>query len=171
MEKPLESTHIALPSGGWWEISTRPLWRHLRAWTDAVGDKAHNGELLDFALASVTTAWSFDEELSAESVGHREPADQEAAIQALKARVISPMTSEDSVSAAEALFAALLEGRVPPRFADVAIMEATGWSWRTLQDTPADVVRRMTVYLLVRQVLAKGGALDYPGEKRGRNAE
>ena len=39
-------------------------------------------------------------------------------------------------------------------------MLATGWSWRDLQETPADVVDRTWTYLAVRQTRQSGGALE-----------
>ena len=61
---------------------------------------------------------------------------------------------------AERLFAALASGRVPAEFAEAHLMLETGWSWRELQDTPADVVERTWVYLAVRGAREGGGALE-----------
>ena len=72
--------------------------------------------------------------------------------------------AQDSAASAERLFAALAAlaaGSVPPEFAEAHLMLATGWSWRDLQETPADVVDRTWTYLAVRQTRQSGGALEF----------
>ena len=41
------------------------------------------------------------------------------------------------------------------------LMEATGWSWTELMDTPLDVVRRHQTYLAVRNVKDTGGTMEF----------
>ena len=75
-------------------------------------------------------------------------------------RAESFAVAQDSAASAERLFAALAAGSVPPEFAEAHLMLATGWSWRDLQETPADVVDRTWTYLAVRQTRQSGGALE-----------
>ena len=48
-------------------------------------------------------------------------------------------------------------------------MAATGWSWQTLQETPADVVQKMAVYLTVTQTIQSKGSLDFPDTEDKQN--
>ena len=112
---------VELPSGGWWELESRPRWKHVREWASEVG-RLSAGEVADRVLVSLT----------------------------------GPVRQ-----IAEELFAGLVTGTVPPGFAEVHIMAATGWDWAKLQSTPADVVRRMVVYLFVREARANGGSLEF----------
>jgi hypothetical protein len=57
---------IILPSGGWWEIETRPRWRHMRGW-----EYSDEGDLVDRALGVLTVDWSFDEEPTVNAVSAR----------------------------------------------------------------------------------------------------
>ena len=151
---------VELPSGGWWEIRTRPLWRDVREWRGAVrsGEKAQ--ALSERALVSLTTGWSFREEIGAESVGNRDAADLAAVLEVL-CREVEPVEAVGrAAESAEGLFVALAEGRVPSEFAEAHLMLATGWSWRELQETPADVVERAWVYAAVREVKRGGGVLE-----------
>ena len=45
------------------------------------------------------------------------------------------------------------EGSTPPEFHDSYLMDVTGWSYETLQETPADVVRRYEMYLIVKNAV------------------
>ena len=137
---------VDLPSGGWWEIVTRPRWKHLRQWVEADGD-----DLVDRALLSLTTAWSFGQDISLASLRQREPRDLVAILKTFREEVIPWLEESDLKDMAEELFAGMVEGRVPRRFLEVHLMAATGWSWQTLRTTPADVVQRMAVYLAVKQ--------------------
>lgn len=55
---------VSLPLGGWWDLTTRPLWRHVRHWMDGSQD----GDLLSLALASLTAGWSFPEGVTERSL-------------------------------------------------------------------------------------------------------
>ena len=39
---------------------------------------------------------------------------------------------------------------MPPQFGDVSLMVATGWSWRELQETPAETVNLMSIYPAIK---------------------
>ena len=148
---------MRLPSGGWWDIRTRPLWMDVSEWRRAVRDGEEEQALSERALVSLTTGWSFREEVGPESVGRRDAEDVAAVLEVL-CREVEPF--EAMGRSAERLFAALAEGRVPAEFAEVHLMLATGWSWRELQETPADVVERTWVYVAVREVRRGGGVLE-----------
>ena len=151
---------VNLPSGGWWDIRTRPLWKHVSDWRRAVRAGAKRTGLLEGALVSLTTGWSFAEEVRPESLARRESGDLAAVLEVF-CRQAGPFASANgSAAAAERLFAALAAGSVPPDFAEAHLMLATGWSWRDLQETPADVVDRTWTYLAVRQTRQSGGALE-----------
>ena len=152
---------IYLPSGGWWEITTRPLWRHTRTWFTALHGPDSDRDLVLVALASLTTAWSFREDISAETVAGRKAIDLVAILEVFQRDVASQLTSAIPAGLSETLFAGLLNDSIPAEFAEVALMAATGWSWHTLETTPADVVQRMAVYLAVRQAREAGGSLDF----------
>ena len=157
---------VELPSGGWWEIETRPRWRHVREWANSADGLAglSGADLSQHALISLTTAWSFQDEISLETLAHRDAEDVLAAMEILK-REVAPLWDSDSPrELAEALFAGLVRGRVPGEFADVHLMALTGWSWDTLMKTPADVVERMAIYLAVKEARESGQTLDYPEE-------
>ena len=151
---------VRLPSGGWWEIRTRPLWRDVSEWRGAVRAGEDAQVLSERALVSLTTGWSFGEEVGPETVLGRD-ADDLAAVLEVLCREVEPFeASHRPAEKAEGLFAALAEGRVPLEFAEAHLMLATGWSWRELQETPADVVERTWVYAAVREVKRGGGALE-----------
>ena len=56
-----------------------------------------------------------------------------------------------------------MRGSVPSAYALVQLMQATGWSWTELMETPFDVVQRTEVYMAVRAVLEHGGTLTFEG--------
>ena len=151
---------MKLPSGGWWDLRTRPLWKHVTEWRGAVRAGEREQALLERALVSLTTGWSFSEEIATESIGSRD-ADDLAAVLEVLCREVEPFeATRRPTELAEWLFAALTDGRVPAEFAEAHLMLATGWSWRELQETPADVVERAWVYVAVRETREAGGALD-----------
>ena len=157
---------VELPSGGWWEIRTRPLWRDVSEWRRAVRAGEEEQALSERALVSLTTGWSFREEIGPESVGGRDAEDLAAVLEVL-CREVEPFEAAGrSAESAERLFAALAEGRVPAEFAEAHLMLATGWSWRELQETPADVVERTWVYVAVREVKRGGGIIHEGHEGR-----
>ena len=55
-------------------------------------------------------------------------------------------------------------GSIPPEFHDSYLMEVTGWSYETLQETPVDVVRQYEMYLSVKNVVVNGGTLSFGDE-------
>lgn len=152
---------LRLPSGGWWDLETRPRWRHL-SWLADDTDADPGVSQACKALAALTEAWSFHEEVTPEAVASREPNDLVIALQALLEGPLREVVCPEPKDGAEELFEALARGRVPPAFAEVHIMAATGWAWSVLQETPLDVVERMLAYLAVRQALDSGGHLDFP---------
>jgi hypothetical protein len=86
-----------------------------------------------------------------------------AAMELLKAEVTPLWNGQGPKRLAEALFGSLVTGgRIPDEFVDAHIMAATGWTWATLMETPADVVEKMALYLAVRQARDLGGTLDFP---------
>ena len=153
-----EVYRIELPSGGWWDIFVRPTWAHLSGWPGADTD------LVDRALVSLTAGWSFSEPASLETIAARDPEDLIAVLEAFK-RCVAPFLATRSIRAeAEELFAGLMSGQVPAAFVETHLMAATGWSWQSLQRTPADVARRMATYLAVARAVEGGGALNFENE-------
>ncbi len=152
---------VKLPSGGWWDIRTRPLWKHVSDWRRAVRAGAKRTGLLERALVSLTTGWSFAEEVLPETLAGREAGDLAAVLEIFCRQAESFAAAHGSAASAERLFATLAAGSVPPEFAEAHLMLATGWSWRDLQETPADVVDRTWTYLAVRQTRQSGGALEF----------
>ena len=53
------------------------------------------------------------------------------------------------------------EGSILPEFHDSHLMDVTGWSYETLQETPADVVRQYEMYLIIKNVVVNGGKLPF----------
>ena len=159
-----EVTRVRLPSGGWWEFFTRPRWRHVRRWR--LQDPNGTGSISpESALASLTTAWSFGDEVSEESIAHLDEADLIAALEVFQREVVPFLNRADQEELARELFKGLLKGQIPPVFEEVHLMAVTGWSWRTLQETPADVVRMMATYRAVRQAVEQGASVDFPAEE------
>ena len=152
---------VPLPSGGWWDIRARPLWKHVGEWRRAARGGATDTALLERALVSLTTAWSFADEISPETLARRDAADLAAVLDVFCRHAARYAAAHTRATDAERLFATLAAGRIPPDFADVHLMLATGWSWRELQETPADVVARAWTYLAVRETRETGGELDY----------
>lgn len=108
---------VKLPSGGWWDIRTRPLWMDVSEWRRAVRDGEEEQALSERALVSLTTGWSFREEIGSESVGGRDAEDVAAVLEVL-CRGVEPFEAgRQAAESAERLFAALAEGRVPAEFA------------------------------------------------------
>ena len=156
---------IELPSGGWWEILTRPRWKHLRQWADRDRGHQDSPHLVEFALVSLTTAWSFPDRVSLGTLARRETEDLIAALEAFQEDVVPWLEAGNSKASAEGLFAGLMTGRIPPQFAEAHVLAATGWSWQALQETPADLVRKMTTYLAVKQARDNQGTLEFPDDK------
>lgn len=157
---------IALPSGGWWELRLRPLWRHVRQWMAADGAPG----LVEQALASLTAAWSFPEEVSADAVRLRHPGDMAAALEVMLQEVIPAMGGASPEQMAQELFAGLLQGQVPASFAEAHLLALTGWTWHDLQETPADVVQKLAIYLAVRHAMDNRGSLEMSGRSSGMPA-
>jgi hypothetical protein len=151
---------IELPSGGWWDIETRPRWKHVHECENVT-----EWDSLKQIIAKLSTAWSFQESICPESIALRSEDDIAAMLEAFARNVSSLALDDNPVQLAEELFAGLVTGHVPDHFADVHIMAATGWDWHTLQNTPADVVQRMMIYLAVRQARDSQGAIDFIDEK------
>ena len=165
------AVRIDLPSGGWWEIAIRPLWTHIQQWAAVGQDQRGDLDTVGRALVSLTVAWSFREEPSAEALALRDDDDIIAVLEAFQRDVIPCRRGGEPKEMAQELFVGLAAGQVPPRFEEVHMMAATGWSWRTLQETPVDVVRQMAVYLAVKQAMDSGGALEYPHMEDEQDAQ
>lgn len=168
---------IELPSGRWWEIEGRPQWKHLREMScasrraDPGGGKAGEGslgELVEEALALLTTEWGFEEPVCPASVRNRELADV-AAVLAEAEPVVTGMlrTRKERAALAMELFAGLMKGEAPAAFEEVHLMSRTGWTWEQLQETPADVVELMSVYLSVVEAMESGGTVGAEGNGDG----
>lgn len=154
---------VALPSGGWWELETRPRWKHVRLWSnDCV-------LLIEQALASLTVAWSFEDEVTSKTVSNRDEDDQIAILEIFHREVVPRLEAASPRRMAEELFAGLMKGQMPPQFDETHIMASTGWSWQTLQETPADVVQKMSVYLAVTRTMQNRGSLDFPDTEDKHN--
>ena len=151
---------IDLPSGGWWELTTRPLWKHVCRGTD----EGYVSEFLPRALASLTTAWSFPEAVSESTLPARSEEDMAAVLEVFNGEVLPAFRSGGAREEAEALFAGLVSGRVPPQYVEVCLMAATGWTWQVLGETPADIVHRMAVYLAVKGARDNKGTLEFSEE-------
>ena len=113
------------------------------------------------ALVSLTTAWSFPDPVCPEAMARRDDGDIVAVLEALTSEVAPLWGGQSPKELAEELFGGLVAGRVPNQFVEAHIMALTGWSWSTLQETPADVVERMALYMAVRQAREVDGALDF----------
>lgn len=153
----MTTKRITLPSGGWWEFNPRPLWKHLRHWA------SHDSEadLVERALASLTVAWSFPEQVSPEALACLGAEDRIAMLDAFHREISPYLRSESPKAMAEALLTNLVRGHIPSEFAEAHIMAATGWTWQTLQETPADVVQKMAIYLAVQRTRATSASLDF----------
>lgn len=149
---------VDLPSGGWWELAARPLWRQIRLWLDDEG----SGNLVAQALVSLTTNWSFPEAVSETALLSRDDEDITAVLEVLNHEVLPAACLGGSSDGAEALFASLVSGRVPAEYVEVCLMAATGWTWQALSETPADIVSRMALFLAVKGARDAGSVLDLP---------
>ena len=147
---------IDLPSGGWWELTARPSWRRIRP----LIDRGSGGSLASLALLHLTRRWSFPEPVSEASLLSRDEEDVGAAVETLNRELLTPLRAAGSKESAEELFSGMALGSVPPGFVDVCLMAATGWTWRELSETPADVVVRTATLMAVRDARERGGALD-----------
>ena len=154
--------HVRLPSGGWWDMETRPRWRHLREWMRTrQGTDAQDG-LADEVLVSLTNAWSFDLPVETASLEQIAPGDLAAAFAAVRQALAELWDMKAHRERTERLFTEMAAGRVPDEFEEARVMALTGWSWQTLQETPAAAVEAMMAYLSVRSVREHGGVLDFP---------
>ena len=156
---------VALPTGGWWDVETRPTWAQVMEWERWA---AEDDGLPERVLAQLTLRWSSSETVSVEAISRRSPADVSAAMDAVE-RLAAPLAdARSSKEMAEGLFEGLVAGRIPEEFADVHLMASTGWSYDELLRTPADVVERMATYLSVRAAYETGGAMEVEGNGDGR---
>lgn len=145
---------LELPSGGWWVLDTRISHRVAGDLFALLNEGGAAG--LGRILSCMTVAWGFADRPSAESVMRRDVSGIEAATSVLRHAVIPALRSLTSVEEAERVFESLVSGKIPSGYGDVALMESTGWTWRELQDTPEDVVRRMQAYLSVKSTVERG---------------
>ena len=159
---------INLPSGGWWKILTRPLWEHVSQRSAACQGRGDNPDLVGPVLVSLTAAWSFPEDVSLEALAQRDVDDLVTVLEFFRREVVPVLEAHSPKEVAEEqLFAGLVAGRVPPQFAEVHLMAATGWSWRDLRATPADIVQKMAIYLAVKHAMDSGSALDLHAPEDG----
>ena len=158
---------VDLPSGGWWELETKPRWKHFREWSFDVGALSGSVALGDRVLVSLTPAWSFQEKVCLESLCLRDVADTAAVLEVLQREVLSPLSRERPTRLAEDLFVGLAAGTIPPPFAEVHLMALTGWSWETLLQTPLDVVEKMAIYRAVKETRETGGYLSFQEDENG----
>jgi hypothetical protein len=156
---------IDVPSGGWWEVETRPLWRHVREWRE--GAHHNDGGLVDRVVVSLTTAWSFDLPVELDSLALVDADDVGVVLEVLVEQVAKLSGLVERKTIAEELFARMAAGSVPEEFAEVHVLAVAGWSWRELQETPADVVERMAIYKAVAETMSTGGTLDFGGSSIG----
>ena len=162
---------MEMPSGRWWEIEERPRWKHLRAIAGLPDrDKAGGAgrDLAEETLAVLTTDWGFEEPVSPAAVLDREPDDLASALAeagSVMERLFEVRKHRDAL--AMELFAGLMAGRVPEAFEEVHLMSRTGWTWEQLQETPADVVEMMSVYLSVVDAMESGGSVGAEGDGDG----
>ena len=155
----MDVKRIALPSGGWWDIRTRPTWRDAASF----GDDESRVERL---LVAITERWVFDEPVSLETIACRDDDDLGAVLTAIQEYVL-PWLEQDSPDVLSmSLFRAMAVGQVPEGFFEIQLMAATGWSWQTLQSTPVDVVMKMALFLAVSNIREEGGALQFAIENR-----
>ena len=154
-----EVCRVKLSSGGWWSIVVRPSWGELSRLDDAGPD------LVEQALTTLTVAWSFPEDVSLAAVASRDAADLTAVLEAFQREVAPRMGRVSPRREAEQLFAGLISGRLPEAFSEVHLMATTGWSWDTLQTTPADVVRRMATYMAVTRAVNERQSLNFEDEE------
>ena len=162
---------MEMPSGRWWDMEERPRWKHLRAIAGLPdGDEAGgtDRDLAEETLAVLTTDWGFEEPVSPASVLDREPDDLASALAeagSVMERLFEVRKHRDAL--AMELFAGLMAGRVPEAFEEVHLMSRTGWTWEQLQETPADVVEMMSVYLSVVDAMESGGSVGAEGDGDG----
>ena len=162
-QREAHAVRVNLTSGGWWELETRPRWEQMRGiLTETAQGREDEAGLAEQVLLALTTAWSFTEEVSVASLARRDPRDTAAAMNVLEHEVGSLGAGRRPKEHAEGLFQGLAAGAVPDEFAEVHIFAHTGWTWQELQETPADIVRKMAVYLAVKLARDSGGTLDFP---------
>jgi|GEM_PF-1840102 hypothetical protein len=143
---------IALPSGGWWDIRTRPTWSDAGCFGD-------DESSLDRQLVAISERWAFDEPVSLGTIACRDEDDLAAVLTVIQEDVL-PWLEQDSPDVLSmSLFQAMAVGEVPEGFFEIQLMAATGWSWQALQSTPADVVMKMALFLAVSHIREQGGTL------------
>ena len=147
---------VDLPSGGWWELTARPAWGRVRNLLDSGPGDA----LASRALLRLTSRWSFPEPVSERALLSRDEGDVAAALETLNRELLAPLREAGSRESAEALFSGIVAGSVPAEFVEVCLMAATGWSWRELSETPADVVVRTALLVAVQDARERGDDLD-----------
>ena len=86
-------------------------------------------------------------------------------LEVFQSEVVPHLEALSPRQSAEELFAALVEGNIPASFAEVDLMAATGWSWQTLLETPAEVVQKMAVYLAVRNARENGTHIRFEDQE------
>ncbi len=71
------SRRLALPGGGWWDLSLQPLWKHVKLWKG--GDEC----LVETAILHLTLGWSFDEPITVDALKARDPDDLACVVEAI----------------------------------------------------------------------------------------
>ena len=100
MSRPVR---VALPTGGWWDVETRPTWAQVKEWERWA---AEDDVFPERVLAQLTLAWSFLESVGLEALSRRSAADVAAAMDAVERRAVPLADARSSKELAEGLFEA-----------------------------------------------------------------
>jgi hypothetical protein len=71
------TTRIELPEGNWWELVSNPKWREIRTFQQKIIAAQAQGqgdgiEVIDMYLIDFTEAWSFEGDITEETIGERD---------------------------------------------------------------------------------------------------
>ena len=137
------------------------MWKHVCGWAHETQEGQDAPGLVERALVSLTTAWSFADEVCLEALAERQADDLISVLEVFNREVAPLLRGGGLRETAEELFAEMIAGRIPGQFAEAHLMAVTGWNWHTLQETPADVVEKMSIYLSVKQARDGNQDLDF----------
>ena len=148
---------VDLPSGEWWSLKTRLTHGETKRLAEL--GPAVDPSMVGVVLARLTIDWGFAEASTPTAILRRDLSDLDAVISVVRDELVPALEALNTQGEAEHLFDGMVRGTLPPDYADVALLAATGWTWQELQETPSDIVHRMRVYLAVQSVAERGGEL------------
>ena len=92
-------TRVQLADDNWWDILTKPKWKHMRDFRAALRkDDTDTDILADIALANFTVGWSYAESVTVDAIGEREIEDLMKVLPVVVEKLLPLLSPEGTAS-------------------------------------------------------------------------